>query len=240
MLLYRTAEWHAFAKLWLHTKSTLQHLKRLTTELGQFMWKFRDATQSGFLTFKLPKETGAHNQHQKSGKGKEKAVAGNTSEHKPKILNLFTYKWHALGDYIHTICLFGGMDGFSTQVVSNTIFTYLILSQLLAARVNLLIKLLNNCMDRPTNAMQSDKLPCAIKDLNVPIWRLTGSGFMPILSKNQWITRMIRQRVTWICSITSLHQKIDLWTYLTPFGITEVTLLTMYAALLIPIIVIVD
>ena len=132
------------------------------------------------------------------------------------------------------------MDGFSTQVVSNTFFTYLIFSQLLATRVNLLIKLLNDCMDQPTNTMQSDKLPHAIEDLNVPVWCLTGSSSMPILRKNQWIIRMIRQKVTQICSITSLHQKINLWTYLTPFRITEVTLLTMYAALLIPIIVIVD
>ena len=90
-LLYRTAEWHAFAKLWLHTESTLQHLKRLTTELGQLMRKFRDATQSGFATFELLKETGARKRRQKSGKGKEKAVAGNTSGHKPKILNLFMH-----------------------------------------------------------------------------------------------------------------------------------------------------
>ena len=56
-LLYQTAEWHAFAKLLLHTESTLQHLKQLTTELGKLTWKFRDTTQSAFATFKLPKET---------------------------------------------------------------------------------------------------------------------------------------------------------------------------------------
>ena len=238
MLLYRTAEWHAFAKLWLHTESTLQHIERLTTELGQSMQNFRDAMQSGFVTFKLLKETGVCNWCQKVWQGKREGSFRWYPGCKPKILNLFTYKWHALGDYICTIHLFGGTDRFSTQVVSNTFF--MIFSQLLAARVNLLIKLLNDCMDWPTNTMQSNKLPCAIKDLNVPIWHLTRSSSMPILSKNQWITRMIRQRVTWICSITSLHQKIDLWTYLTPFGITEVTLLTMYAASLILIIVIVD
>ena len=118
-LLYRTAEWHAFAKLRLHTETTLQHLERLTTELGQLMRKFRDITQSRFATFELQKETGARKRRQKSGKGKEKAAAGNNSGHKPKILNLFTYKWHALGDYVRTIRLFGGTDGFSTQVVSN-------------------------------------------------------------------------------------------------------------------------
>jgi hypothetical protein len=120
-LLYRTAEWHAFAKLRLHTEKTLQHLETLTTELGQLMRKFRDATESGFVTFELPKETEARKRRQKSGKGKEKAD-GSTSGRKPKILNLSTYKWHALGDYVRTIRLFGGTDGFSTQVVSNIYF----------------------------------------------------------------------------------------------------------------------
>ena len=50
------AEWHAFAKFQLHTKSTLQHLKQLTTELGKFTWKFRDTMQSAFATFELPKK----------------------------------------------------------------------------------------------------------------------------------------------------------------------------------------
>ena len=118
-LLYRTAEWHAFAKLRLHTESTLQHLEGLTTELGKFMQKFRDTTQSAFLTFELPKETGARKRRQQSGKGKEKAAAGNASGRKLKNLNLFTYKWHALGDYVQAIRLFGGTDGFSTQVVSD-------------------------------------------------------------------------------------------------------------------------
>ena len=62
-LLYRTAEWHAFAKLRLHTESTLQHLKRLTTELGQLMRKFRDTTQSAFATFELPKESEARKRY---------------------------------------------------------------------------------------------------------------------------------------------------------------------------------
>lgn len=118
-LLYRTAEWHAFAKLRLHTESTLQHLEGLTTELGKLMRKFRDTTQSAFVTFELPKEAGVRQRHQKSGKGKEKAAADSTSGRKPKNLNLFTYKWHALGDYVRAIRLFGGTDGFSTQVVGD-------------------------------------------------------------------------------------------------------------------------
>ena len=113
-LLYRTAEWHAFAKLLLHTDSTLQYLEKLTKELGKLMRNFRDTTQSSFATFELPKEKGARQRRQTSGQGK--ASGGSL---KVKGLNLFTYKWHALGDYVQAIRLFGGVDGFSTQVVSN-------------------------------------------------------------------------------------------------------------------------
>ena len=113
-LLYRTAEWHAFAKLRLHTDSTLQHLQELTTELGRLMRKFRDTTQSSFATFELPKEKGARQRRQTYNPEKENTVR---SGKKVKSLNLFTYKWHALGDYVRAIRLFGGTDGFSTQVV---------------------------------------------------------------------------------------------------------------------------
>ncbi len=124
-LLYRTAEWHAFAKLWLHTESTLQHLEQLTTELGQLTRKFRDTTQPAFKTFELPKETEARNRRQNSGKGKGKGKSSvSESGKKPKLLNLFTYKWHALGDYVSAIRLFGPTNGFSTQVVSHFFPTY--------------------------------------------------------------------------------------------------------------------
>jgi hypothetical protein len=118
-LLYRTAEWHAFAKLRLHTEGTLQRLEGLTTELGKLMRSFRDTTESAFETFELPKEVGVRQRRQTSGKGTEKAAAGSASGRKLKNLNLFTYKWHALGDYVRAIRLFGGTDGFSTQVVSD-------------------------------------------------------------------------------------------------------------------------
>ena len=123
-LLYRTAEWHAFAKLRLHTESTLRHLEQLTKELGQLTRNFRDATQSAFATFKLPKETEARKRRQNSGREKEKAGASNASGKKSKILNLFTYKWHALRDYVSAIRLFGPTNGFSTQVVSHFFPTY--------------------------------------------------------------------------------------------------------------------
>ena len=36
----------------------------------------------------------------------------------PKTLNLNTYKWHAIGDVVPSIRLFGTTDSYSTQIVS--------------------------------------------------------------------------------------------------------------------------
>jgi hypothetical protein len=41
-----------------------------------------------------------------------------TSSRKAKFLNLFTVKFHFLGDYVHHIRLFGTTDSYSTQLVS--------------------------------------------------------------------------------------------------------------------------
>jgi hypothetical protein len=58
-LLYRTAEWHALAKLRMHSDSTLLLLEELTTEFGQLIRQFRDFTCSQFKTVELPRETAA-------------------------------------------------------------------------------------------------------------------------------------------------------------------------------------
>lgn len=48
--------------------------------------------------------------------------SGVASKRKPRSFNLATYKWHALGDYVAAIRLFGGSDGFSTQLVCLAVF----------------------------------------------------------------------------------------------------------------------
>lgn len=58
-LLYRTAEWHALAKLRMHSESTLLLLEELTTEFGQLIRQFRDLTCSQFKTVELSRETAA-------------------------------------------------------------------------------------------------------------------------------------------------------------------------------------
>ena len=101
-LLYRAAEWHALAKLRVHSDSTLSLLGDCTTRFGSLMRKFRDVTFAEFDTVALPKES------RKSP----------SSGRKKRRLNLNTYKFHSLGDYVRTIKLFGCTDSFSTQLVS--------------------------------------------------------------------------------------------------------------------------
>ena len=58
-LLYKAAEWHALAKLRMHTDSTLDVLEAVTREFGRLMRQFRDKTSDEFDTRELPRETGS-------------------------------------------------------------------------------------------------------------------------------------------------------------------------------------
>lgn len=110
-VLYRAAEWHAFAKMRMHTDSTLAHLEEITKELGKLMRKFEASMRTQYATVELPREAEARKRRDKA------AVHPRSGGRQAKLLNLFTYKWHALADYVPTIRLFGGSDGFSTQTV---------------------------------------------------------------------------------------------------------------------------
>ncbi|KAF8147208.1 hypothetical protein K438DRAFT_1989788 [Mycena galopus ATCC 62051] len=125
-LLYRLAEWHAFAKLRMHTDPTLEHLRRLTPEIGRLMRDFKKTTCAAFQTFELRKEVAARGRREIRA-AQDRAVAEglpapnippsvSAPSKKQKTLNLNTYKWHALGDYIITILLFGPTDAYSTQL----------------------------------------------------------------------------------------------------------------------------
>ena len=100
-LLYKAAEWHALAKLRLHTNSTLDDLETVTKELGRLMQQFHNKTSAEYTTVDLPSGTDARNH----------------SSSKKRELNLNTYKFHALADYVATIRLFGATDSYSTLIV---------------------------------------------------------------------------------------------------------------------------
>ena len=71
-LLYKAAEWHALAKLRLHTDSTLSLLEGVTKEFGQLMQQFCDRTFNEFDTVELPH--GADARNSRSSSSKKKAV----------------------------------------------------------------------------------------------------------------------------------------------------------------------
>lgn len=150
-LLFRTAEWHSFAKLRIHTSSTLDHLEALTKDFGRLMRQFRDLTCSHFSTTELPREADARRRQRQrahirvpqmervpmisistsaslpttthrnaaasSSTTRRNAATSSESSRKLKGLNLTTTKFHALGDYVRAIRMFGCTDSFSTQIV---------------------------------------------------------------------------------------------------------------------------
>jgi hypothetical protein len=77
-LLYRAAEWHGFAKMRMHTDSTLKHLDDLTTEFGKLVRDFETSSCSQFTTVELPREAEARKrrQAQKSGVSPSENTAG--------------------------------------------------------------------------------------------------------------------------------------------------------------------
>ena len=117
-LLYRTVEWHGFAKLRLHTQATLDHLESLTKECGRLMRNFRDLTCSQFETKELQREVDARKRAQQRAQARGLSKGSQSiSERQKRTFNLLTPKFHALGDYVSTIQLFGTTDSYSTQVV---------------------------------------------------------------------------------------------------------------------------
>ncbi len=58
-LLYRMSEWHALAKLRMHTEDSLVLMEEITKELGDLLRQFRRLTCSQFCTVELPREANA-------------------------------------------------------------------------------------------------------------------------------------------------------------------------------------
>jgi len=107
----------------MHTDVTLDILYRVTMSLGNTLHAFEEKTRTAFQTRELEREREARQRRQEktssnTAAGSSRTKALSTSARKPKQLNLKTYKYHALGDYVDTIQLFGTTDSYSTQPVS--------------------------------------------------------------------------------------------------------------------------
>lgn len=109
ILLFRLAEWHALAKLRLHTEDSVklleQSLRMLTTQLRHFA----EVTCAAFQTKELPSEVAARRRQQKQTENQGGGP-------RRKTFNMFTYKIHALGDYVRSIQLLGTTDSYTTQI----------------------------------------------------------------------------------------------------------------------------
>ena len=105
----------------MHTDATLDILSDITTSLGDSLREFEEKTCSLFETRELERERAARQRRREKITARHDAgpLPGDNVR-KPKRLNLNTYKMHALGDYVSTVCHFGTTDSYSTQPVRLT------------------------------------------------------------------------------------------------------------------------
>ena len=113
----------------MYTQSTVNHLELITIEFGCLMRRFHNVTCSQIDTKELPQELEAWRHTQVTVRVEALNSLGVASSgQRRKALNLCISKFYALGDYVHTIQMFGMMDSFSTQVVWNLCYQYILYS----------------------------------------------------------------------------------------------------------------
>jgi hypothetical protein len=122
----------------MHTDLTLQVLSQVTKSLGDSLRTFEEKICSSFDTRELECERSARQQCQKKNPADTASGSSrfSTSARKQRKLNLRTYKYHALGDYVDTIKCFGTMDLYSTQAVSFSGFIWFCLVLTVSNRAN--------------------------------------------------------------------------------------------------------
>jgi len=126
-ILFDLAMWHAYAKLRLHTDTTLNDFRALTTTLEDL---YARSSKKSVLDTLPPnsKRNGCPCRREATLAAKRSAKRADTGvpegspgkkkkKSTPKKLNLSTYKYHALGDYPDQIASFGTTDNSSTQTV---------------------------------------------------------------------------------------------------------------------------
>ena len=136
-MLFSLAEFHAFAKMRLHTERTLELFDQSVIKLGEDMRKFETVVCAAYETKELPRETAARGRRDAAAaakassktappggrKGKGKAAARNATQKqganpRQAKFQLSTFKYHSFGDYPNAVRAFGTLDVLSTQHVS--------------------------------------------------------------------------------------------------------------------------
>ncbi|KAG8703740.1 hypothetical protein FRC08_002657 [Ceratobasidium sp. 394] len=121
-LLYLFAQWHGLAKLRLHTEATLKLLKQATTQFGEAIREFAVLTKDLDVR-ETPKEYARRKKQAEAARTRSKKLKRSapstdveTEGRQRCTLNLLTYKFHSMGDYVRCIERFGTCDSYSTQI----------------------------------------------------------------------------------------------------------------------------
>jgi len=172
-VLSNMAEWHALAKLRMHTDDTLRSLHIATETLYSALRKFTTITCTAFNTRELPREVRARQRRAEQNSGATRMRQRNDdtqSGSKQKKFNLNTYKLHSLGDYVGTILECGTTDSYSTLLVSCFCYELVCCTNHLTA------------ITRPRRATLTSKLGIDVQTNGMQISRsATWSGFNIIL-----------------------------------------------------------
>lgn len=212
-LLFHLAEWHALAKLRMHTEHTLNQLDQAIVAIGHELRSF-EVWAEEFKPVELPREAEACDCH-KHKRASKKASSSGSSGHsapqvvegttlpgpepaaksnikpKAKLFSLFTYKLHALGDYVRTIWLFGTMDSYSTQIVRPHSRSVAFLT-LYLYRANLHTTWSNASISRPIRRMQYIKL----QSMNSATHGYVAQKKLLLLLRDDMLTMLLSWRVT--------------------------------------------
>lgn len=139
-LLFTFATWHGYAKLRLHTDSSLEDFGRMTFTLGQLLRRFKKKVCSKFATQETPHEAerrgrNAIRRAAKRGALRYTLAAARRRRTVKKEFNLETIKTHSIGHYEEMIRAFGTTDLYSTRTASLSFIFLLSLIILVAGRI---------------------------------------------------------------------------------------------------------
>ena len=114
-LLFLLATWHAYAKLRLHTDTTLEMFRSVGMALCQALRHFAAVTCPRYATKELPREADARARTAICNKARNASTTTKT-----KTFNMSTFKLHCIPDYPLAIRQYGTTDSYSTQLVSRS------------------------------------------------------------------------------------------------------------------------
>jgi hypothetical protein len=117
-LLFLLTTWHAYAKLRLHTDTTLGMFETVSKCLCQALKHFATVTCPKYATKELPREANARVTRQRAQASRGARTSQKARRSNIKRFSMKTYKIHCITDYLKAIRDHGTTDSYSTQTVS--------------------------------------------------------------------------------------------------------------------------